>query len=52
MQEFHSVEELVNAAAEAGKNISELVLEQQAEQMEKSKEEQYKIMTESITVMR
>lgn len=52
MQEFNSVEELVHGAEQAGKNISELVLEQQAEQMEKSKEDLFKVMAESFAVMK
>lgn len=51
MQEFNTIQELVEAAVQAGKNISEIVLDQQAEQMEKSKEELFNTMAASLHVM-
>lgn len=51
MQEFNTVQELVEAAVQAGKNISEVVLEQQAEQMEKNKEDLFNTMAASFHVM-
>ncbi len=51
MQEFNTIQELVEAAVQAGKNISEIVLDQQAEQMEKNKEDLFNTMANSLHVM-
>lgn len=52
MQDFNSINDLIEASVEAGKNISHIVLEQQAEQMEKNKEDLFKTMADSFRVMR
>lgn len=49
---YDSVEELVHAAASSRKKISDLVLEQQAEEMERSVEEVYSQMERSFEVMK
>ncbi|KEZ90086.1 L-serine ammonia-lyase, iron-sulfur-dependent, subunit alpha [Lacrimispora celerecrescens] len=49
---YNSVEELVAAASSSNKKISEIVLEQQAEDMETSKETVYSTMENSFEVMR
>ena len=51
MQDFNTVNELVEFAINESKSISEVVLEQQAEQMEKSKDELFKTMSASLKVM-
>lgn len=50
--QYKSVEELVEAAQACGKKISEIVLEEQAEAMEKSPEEVYEVMAASFQVMK
>jgi len=49
---YNSVEELVAAASSSNKKISEIVLEQQAEDMETSPEDIYSTMENSFEVMR
>ncbi|SEU08733.1 L-serine ammonia-lyase, iron-sulfur-dependent, subunit alpha [Lacrimispora sphenoides] len=49
---YNSVEELVAAASSSNKKISEIVLEQQAEDMETSPEDVYSTMESSFEVMR
>jgi L-serine dehydratase len=49
---YNTVEELVDAAASSNKKISEIVLEQQAEDMELTIEEVYATMESSFDVMR
>ncbi len=49
---YNSVEELVAAASSSNKKISEIVLEQQAEDMETSVETVYSTMENSFEVMR
>jgi L-serine dehydratase len=52
MFEYHSFSELAKAAAEAGKNISDMVLSDQAQQLEKSEAELYEEMREHLLVMK
>ena len=52
MLEYSSIEELVKAAEDKGCKISEVVLADEAKQMEESEEAIYKRMTESFRVMR
>ena len=52
MLKYQSIQELVNAAGERGVKISELVMLDQAEAMEKTPEEMYKRMHKSFAVMR
>lgn len=52
MLEFNSIKELVDKAVDAGKNISDLVLADQAEQMERPAEEIYKDMEVNLQVMK
>lgn len=49
---YNSVEELVEAALSSGKKISEIVLKQQAEDMETTEEDVYSTMESSFAVMR
>ncbi|MDW2799392.1 L-serine ammonia-lyase, iron-sulfur-dependent, subunit alpha [Clostridium boliviensis] len=49
---YHSVEELVHAASTYNKKISEIILEQQAFDMETSMEQVYATMESSFDVMR
>ena len=48
---YHSVEELVFAASSSGKKISQIVLEQQAEDMELSLSQVYQSMDKNFEVM-
>lgn len=50
--QYQSVEELVNAAYSSQKKISEIVLEQQAEEMDSTKEAVYATMKQSFFVMK
>lgn len=52
MLKYQSIQELVSAAEERGLKISELVLQDQAEAMEKPAEELYERMRKSFEVMR
>ena len=52
MLKYESIHELVSAAGERGLKISELVLQDQAEAMEKTPEELYERMRRSFEVMR
>ena len=52
MLEYSSIEELVKAAEDRGCKISELVLSDEAKQMEESEETVYKRMADSFKVMR
>lgn len=52
MLEYSSIEELVKAAEDKGCKISEVVLADEAKQMEESEEAIYKRMAESFRVMR
>ena len=52
MLKYQSIRELVSAAEERGLKISELVLQDQAEAMEKPAEELYERMRKSFEVMR
>lgn len=52
MIKYYSVNELVTKANALGKNISDLVIAQQAEEMETAEEELYKKMVESFEVMK
>ena len=52
MLKYESIRELVTAAGEQGVRISELVLRDQAEAMEQTREELYERMRESFAVMR
>ncbi len=49
---YHSVEELAAAALSSHKKISEIVLEQQAEDMGKTREDVYSAMEQSFDVMK
>lgn len=49
---YNSVEELVNAALSSNKKISEIVIEQQAEDMETTQEALYSTMKKSFEVMK
>ena len=49
---YNSVEELVSAASSSNKKISEIVLKQQAEDMETSEEALYSTMENSFEVMK
>lgn len=51
MLEYKSIAELVEAAKSAGKKISEVVLSDQAEQLELGREELYRRMDERLSVM-
>lgn len=51
MLEYKSIAELVEAAKSAGKKISEVVLSDQAEQLELGREELYHRMDERLSVM-
>ncbi len=51
MSAYNTVAALVNEAVKENKKISEIILQQQCEDMEKSREEIYKMMDESLTVM-
>lgn len=50
--QYKSVEELVEAAVSSGKKISEVVLSEQAESLEKSEAEVYETMAASFQVMK
>lgn len=52
MLTYHSVEELAHQAAQEGKNISEIVLNDQARQMDISPEEVYETMLNTFHVMK
>jgi L-serine dehydratase len=52
MLEYHSIAQLAAQAEEAGKRISDLVLEDQAELMELSPEKTFKMMQDNLDVMR
>jgi L-serine dehydratase len=52
MLEYHSIAQLARQAAEGGKRISDLVLADQAESMELPPERLFKIMKDSLDVMR
>ena len=48
---YDSIAALIEAAKQSGRKLSELVLEQQAVQMEQSADELYEIMRKSYAVM-
>lgn len=52
MMDFNSIEELVKRAADRGKNISDIVLEEQAAEMEEPKEILCRSMYENFKAMR
>ena len=52
MLKYESIQEIVSAAEECGVRISELVMRDQAEAMEKTPEELYERMRKSFVVMR
>lgn len=52
MISYHSADELAKKAAAQGKKISDLVIQDQAEQLEKTQEELVKQMRENYTVMK
>jgi L-serine dehydratase len=51
MISYDSVQELADMAERAGKNISDIVLEDQAMQLEKTKDELYGMMRQNLQVM-
>jgi L-serine dehydratase len=52
MLNYHSAQKLAEFAAAAGKNISDLVLEDQVDQLEKNTEELFNEMREKLLVMK